>query len=165
MEVFGGMLVEVKKILTRIRLRIGDMQKTRMSDYELTAALNDARTMLWIALGVNYSTIPRKTVTLGNGAALPEDYYSLVSLDRGLVAGEQIYSDDGGEVKLVYNCIPEEAGDDFSIPAMLLLDVTEIAAAIAAGNVSGAAEIASASAQRISQKREYAAIPDREPFR
>lgn len=82
------MLVKADKVLTKIRLRLADMQKVKYADYELLSAMNDARSMLWIAFAENFSSIPQKTIelTLTDGVGpLPDDYYSLVSLTGGVV--------------------------------------------------------------------------------
>ena len=72
--------VPVRLLLTKLRLRLEDMQRTKFSDYELLSALSDAWSMLWIALAENFSTLPRKTVEvilIGGAAPLPDDFYSL----------------------------------------------------------------------------------------
>ena len=56
--------VPVRLLLTKLRLRLEDMQRTKFSDYELLSALSDAWSMLWIALAENFSTLPRKTVEI-----------------------------------------------------------------------------------------------------
>ena len=178
------------ELLTKIRLRVGDMQGARYSDWEALSALNDAMRMLWIALAENFSSIPRvkKELTLINGSApLPKGFYSLVSISEGAyVDGFRVKGE--GKATLVYNCIPPavaEGTDDIAfsdddiacldtdplvpghslaVPA-ISLDLTEIAAAVMQGQTEAAANIAASSAKRISQKREYARIPDRRPFR
>jgi hypothetical protein len=159
------MLARTQAMLTKIRLRTADMQKTRFSDYELTSALNDARTILWIALAERASTIPLKRVeiALSDGRApLPDDYYSLVSIHGGAVEADGVTGES--TVSLVYNSVPPPATENVDIPASLVIDVVEIAAAVAQGQTDTAASIAMASAARVSQKREYAAIPDRRHF-
>jgi hypothetical protein len=145
------------------------MQSTKYSDYELTSALNDAVKMLWITFAEHYSTIPRKTVrvTLTQGSApLPEDYYSLVEISgNAWIDGLRVRGHDR-RVRITYNCIPPSvagAEEEVAVEAVAL-DLTEIAAAIAQGETSIAVQIAESTAKRISQKREYAAIPDRRPF-
>ncbi len=164
------MLIPVDRLLTKIRLRLGDMQKVKLSDYELLSALNDARTMLWIALAENFSSIPLKKATLAmtdGSAPLPEGYYSLVELPPGArVVGEAVESDDE-TVTVVYNCVPEHvssSSEEISVPSSLVLDTVEIAAFIAGGNTDAAATTAGNSARRVSQKREYAKLPDWKHF-
>ena len=48
--------MQAGKVATKIRLRVGDMQKTRFSDYEILSALNDAMSMLWVALAEKWIT-------------------------------------------------------------------------------------------------------------
>jgi hypothetical protein len=122
-------------MITKIRLRVSDMQKTRFSDYDVLSALNDARTMLWIALAETFSTLPRKRVelTLGeNGNAhLPPDYYSLVRISpRGCarVDGFYVRGTPGETVELVYNGLPLPSGDlNYVSPSTPLFEVTETA--------------------------------------
>lgn len=114
-------------MVTKIRLRVSDMQGTKFSDYEILSALNDARTMLWIALAECFSTIPRRrvTLTLTDGrATLPEDYYSLVEKPRDveiegfLVVGKQ------GEAEIVYNGLPLPSEDlGYIVPGTPLFEV------------------------------------------
>jgi hypothetical protein len=181
----------VKDLLTKVRLRVGDMQSSKYSDYEMLQSLNDAMKMLWIALAENFSSIPRsrREIKLVNGSApLPENFYSLVSISDGAhVDGFRIRGSGGESVTLVYNIIPPDltlqtsdiaySDDDIAcldtdplVPAYKLLppavglDMAEITAAIMQGNTSAAVSIAQSTAKRISQKREYAAIPDRRHF-
>jgi hypothetical protein len=225
--------VHAPAMITKIRLRVGDMQGTKFSDYEVVSALNDARTMLWIALAENFSSIPRRRVnlTLTDGRALlPEDFYSLVEEPCGaeidgfyLVRTRPVRLDDGAEdvieleynglplpsedlnyapgeplfevsaipggvrityddyappgielfdmwpieggVKVIYNGVAREGGDDaYTTPLPLVMDVVEISAYILVGNSDGAAAVAKSTAARVSQKREYARIPNRRPF-
>jgi hypothetical protein len=193
-------------MVTKIRLRVSDMQGTKYSDYEVLSALNDARTMLWIALAENFSSIPRRRVrlTLTDGKALlPEDYYSLVEEPCGAeIEGFHIVSGGGADViTLVYNGLPlpsedldyitpgtplfevrsdaggaaliyngysfpaEEDGTYmFTTPLSLVMDVVEIAAYVLAGDNASAAQTAQASARRVSQKREYAGLPNMRPI-
>lgn len=159
----------VGDLVTRIRLRLADMQGTKFSDYELTMALNDALGMLWIALAENFSTLPRRTAVLmmeGGIAPLPEDFYSLVEVTDGHVRGSYIESDKG-QATLVYNALPstvDRLDDSVDLPLTLVLDVVEVAAAIAKGESGNAAGIALMGAKRLSQKREVAAIPDTRHF-
>jgi hypothetical protein len=181
----------VKELLTKIRLRVGDMQGAKYSDYEALGSLNDAMKMLWIALAENYSTIPRvrKEITLVDGRApLPEDFYSLVSISGGARVDGFLVRGGGEKATLVYNIIPPgltEGSDDIAfsdgdkaysdtdplVPGHAMaapaisLDLVEIAAAAMQGDTPTAAAIAAATARRISQKREHAKIPDRRPFR
>jgi hypothetical protein len=183
--------MRVKDLLTKIRLRVGDMQGTKYSDYEALSSLNDAMKMLWIALAENYSSIPRvkKEITLVNGdAPLPGNFYSLVSISEGACVDGFRVKGDGGKATLVYNFIPPALTTDsediafsdddiaysdtdplvpgyaMAVPA-ISLDLVEIAAAVIQGNTQAAASVAASTAKRISQKREYAKIPDRRPFR
>jgi hypothetical protein len=185
------MRVKVSGLMTKVRLRVSDMQRTRYSDYQILSALNDAMKMLWIALAEHFSSIPRVTrkISLIFGtAALPENYYSLVSISDGArVDGFVIRGAGSDTVTLVYNAIPPEltleAGDiafsdddiacedtDPLVPGYALLspavalDMTEITAAIIRDDMDGAAAVAKSSAYRISQQREYAGIPDWTPF-
>lgn len=160
--------MQAGKVATKIRLRVGDMQKTRFSDYEILSALNDAMSMLWVALAENFSRIPQKTVNIvmtDGKAPLPEDYYSLVKKPAGAeIRGMEI---TGAEGELVYNAVPIPAldmADDIRLPLSLLLDCVEVAGAIATGRTDEAASIAGTAARRISQKREISEIPDRVPF-
>jgi hypothetical protein len=180
--------VTVKELLTKLRLRISDMQKTKFSDYELFSALNDAMLMLWITLAENFSSIPRRKVklTLVNGAAsLPRNYYSLVWISPGAIVDGFSVKGEGGTAELEYNsCAPRLVttediaysdtdiaflDDDPLVPIApvlkaVSLDLVEIAAAITQGQTEAAAQIAKSTAARLSQKREYAAIPDTRPF-
>ena len=104
------------EMMVKIRLRVADMQKTRYSDYEVLSALNDARTMLWIALAENFSSIPRKRADLTldeeGKARLPGDYYSLVGISPGArVDGFFITGAPGDTVCLEYNGLPLPSGD------------------------------------------------------
>lgn|GEM_PF-3686513 len=164
------MRIPAGKLIMRLRLRTGDMQAVKFSDYELLAALNDARMMLWMALAERHSTIPRKRalLTMKHGAALlPDDYYTLVEISEGArIVGSQAVS-DALSVELVYNAVPKEAkgeGESVCIPAALVIEAVEIAAAVVSGDVDAAARTAMSAAERVSQKREYARIPDLRPF-
>ena len=164
------MLIVADRLLTKIRLRLQDMQAVKLSDYELLSALNDARSMLWIALAENFSTIPQRKaeLTMTDGAApLPEGYYSLVALPQGArVVGETVESDDG-KTEIIYNAVPEQvssSSEEISVPSSLVLDTVEIAAFIAGGDTGGAVNTAMASARRVSQKREYSKLPDWKHF-
>lgn len=163
--------MRVGDLITKIRLRAGDMQGVRYSDYEMLAALNEARAMLWIALGIYFSTIPRRTVVLeltDGLAPLPEDYYSLAGISENAAVEGGMVRGEGESAELSYNCVPAPAeglGDDIELPRSIEIDVAEIAARAVAGDMNSAAQIAEASARRISQTREYARIPDRRPFR
>lgn len=149
--------VPVRLLLAKLRLRLGDMQKTKFSDYELLSALSDAWKMLWIALAENFSTLPRKTVEviLTDGTApLPDDFYSLVELGGGSTKET---------ARLEYNCAPPpitESVAEIDFPMSLVLDLVEVASAVASGDMSTAMETAKATAARVSQKREYGRIPD-----
>jgi hypothetical protein len=183
--------MRVRDLLTKIRLRTGDMQGAKYSDYEVLESLNDAMKMLWIALAENFSSVPRvkKEITLVNGdATLPENFYSLVSISEGAYIDGFRVRGEGKSATLVYNAIPPaltlEADDiafsdddiaysdtdplvpwhALAVPA-ISLDMVEIAAAIMQGQTESAAKMAMSTAKRISQKREYAKIPDRRPFR
>jgi hypothetical protein len=163
-EVFGRM--RVADLITRIRLRAGDMQRTRFSGYEMLRAVNDAFKMLWIALAENFSSIPRVKAEIplvGGTAPLPENYYTLVSIsDNARIDGYAIRG-EGESVTLVYNAIPSELGEESEINDVFPefeLDLTEIASAIAQGNIGGAVSAAAGTARRISQKREYSKIPN-----
>ncbi len=164
------MLIPAEKLITKIRLRLGDMQAVKLSDYELLSALGDARSMLWIALAENFSTIPQKraVLTMTNGSApLPKGYYSLVELPaKARVFGERVES-DAEKVEIVYNAVPKPVSattESVSVPSSLVLDTVEIAAFIAGGNTDAAATTAGNSARRVSQKREYSKLPDWKPF-
>jgi hypothetical protein len=204
--------VHAPAMVTKIRLRVGDLQKTKYSDYEVLSALNDARSMLWIALAENFSTVPRRRIqiTLTDGEALlPEDYYSLVEKPCGVeiegfhVTREHPANASEGEdvITLVYNGLPlpsedldyivpgtplfevraiengaeiiyngysfpaeEDGSYMFTTPLSLVMDVVEIAAYVLAGNNGAAAETAQTSARRVSQKREWGAIPNLRPI-
>jgi hypothetical protein len=117
-------------MVTKIRLRVGDMQGTKYSDYEVLSALNDARTMLWIALAENFSSIPRRRVelTMVDGQALlPEDFYSLVEEPRGAeicgaymmrICPAGLPEDIEDVVTLEYNGLPAPSEDmDYIVPA------------------------------------------------
>lgn len=166
------MLVKADKVLTKIRLRLADMQKVKYADYELLSAMNDARSMLWIAFAENFSSIPQKTIelTLTDGVGpLPDDYYSLVSLTGGVVDGMTVVGMTvvgGDTANLVYNSVPMpvETDGDFDFPLSFMLDLVEIASAIVQGNTDAAVQIAMTSAKRVSQKREYSSIPDTRHF-
>lgn len=153
-------------LMTRTRLRLGDMQGTRYSDYELLAAVGNAAKMLWIALAEHYSSIPRKSVALKlrNGfAPLPGDFYTLVGISGGARIEGMRVRGDGETVELTYNGVPKPLVDensDVELPHSLTLDAVEVTAAILTGNIEGAAELANASAARIAQKREFARLPD-----
>jgi hypothetical protein len=196
-------------MVTKIRLRVSDMQGTKYSDYEVLSALNDARSMLWIALAESFSTIPRRRVelTLTDGEALlPEDYYSLVEKPCGveiegfhavrtrpadadgedvvtlvynglplpsedldyIVPGTPLFEvevlDGGNGAAIIYNGYSFPAEEDgsymFTTPLSLVMDVVEIAAYILAGKNAAAAETAQNSARRVSQKREWDAVPN-----
>jgi hypothetical protein len=208
--------VHAPAMVTKIRLRVSDLQGTKYSDYEVLSALNDARTMLWIAMAENFSTIPRRRVqlTLTDGQALlPEDYYSLAEKPCGVEiegfhavrtrpdgrtagAGEDVITliynglplpsedldyivpgtplfevhaiDDGDGAEIVYNGYSFPAEEDgsymFTTPLSLVMDVVEIAAYVLAGNNAAAAETAQNSARRVSQKREWGAVPNLRPI-
>lgn len=165
------MLIQARQMVAKIRLRLQDMQKTAFSDYELLSALNDARSMLWMALAENFSGIPRKTlaITLVDGKApLPDDYYTLVSMPCGAcIDGFEIVVPKADTAELVYNAMPvdvHEMADSVSVPAALMIDLSAIAALIAQGDLENAKNTAMESANRISQKREHAGVPDRRPF-
>jgi hypothetical protein len=124
--------VHAPAMVTKIRLRVSDMQGTKYSDYEVLSALNDARTMLWIALAECFSTIPRRRVrlTLTDGRAmLPEDYYSLVEKPRGVeIEDFHAVSEQGGagEVEIVYNGLPLPSEDlDYITPGTPLFETRE----------------------------------------
>jgi hypothetical protein len=92
---------------------------------------------------------------------LPDGYYSLVCLSAGArVDGADIVG-DSDKADITYNSVPPPAGmgDHIEFPLSLALDVVEISALILSGESSSAAGVAANSAQRVSQKREYAAIP------
>lgn len=160
--------MKARKLVNRVRLRIGDTQGTRFSDYELLAAVNNAIKMLWIALAEHYSTIPRNRVTLkikDGSAALPADYYSLVELTGkdARIEGFKVYCEEEDTVDLTYNYTPkpvESETSSITLPYSLTLDAVEIAATIAGGNIESAASLADTTATRIAQKREYARLPD-----
>lgn len=149
--------VPVRLLLTKLRLRLEDMQRTKFSDYELLSALSDAWSMLWIALAENFSTLPRKTVEVilvGGTAPLPDDFYSLVELGDGST---------GETARLEYNCVPPPITDsaaEIDFPTSLVLDLVEVASAVVSGNMTAATETAKSTAARVSQKREYGKIPD-----
>ena len=176
--------------MAKTRLRVGDPHGTDYSDYEIVSALNDAIWMLWIALAENHSSIPRtKTeITLANGeATLPNDFYSLVSVSGAAVDGF-VLRGEADRAELVYNrappmmtatggdiafsdgdtaCLdtdPLVSGLDLAAPA-LGLDLVSAAAEIVKGRTEAGAAIAGAAARRISQKREYARVPNKRPFR
>jgi hypothetical protein len=111
--------VHAPEMVTKIRLRVGDMQETKYSDYEVLAALNNARTMLWTALADSFSSIPRRwieMVLVDGRALLPEDYYSLVDKPCGIeidgfhavrVRPAPFWADGKPDViTLVYNGLP-----------------------------------------------------------
>lgn len=157
--------VPVRLLLAKLRLRLGDMQKTKFSDYELLSALSDAWVMLWIALAENFSTIPRKSVqvALTNGSGpLPDDFYSLIGLEDGIVRDGRVEG-SGEKAMLEYNCVPSpitESAAEIDFPTSLVLDLVEVASAVASGNTTAGTETARATATRVSQKREYGKIPD-----
>jgi hypothetical protein len=146
------------------------MQKKVFSDYELMIALNDAVQMLWIALAENFSTMTRtKTIlpVVGGSAPLPDDFYSLVSIQEGASVHGLFAESDAPNVEIEYNRLPRPAvspKDALEIPVSMILDAAEIAAALVTEGTGGAIGIASSCAQRISQKREYSVIPDWRPF-
>lgn len=119
--------VHAPAMVTKIRLRVSDMQGTKYSDYEVLSALNDARTMLWIALAENFSSIPRRRVTLtltGGRALLPEDYYSLVEKPRDAEIEGFSVAGTGETVTLVYNALPLPSEDlDYITPGTPLFEV------------------------------------------
>lgn len=165
--------MKADKLIVKIRLRLGDMQATQYSDYELLAALSEARQMLWLALAENFSTIPQRTETLAlvaGAALLPDDFYSLVCLPPpAYVDGDMVRDEKNptAEVSLVYNAIPPAVAgidDDVSFAGSLLMDMTEISYHVAKGEMDAAQGVALSSARRVSQKREMAAIPDTRPF-
>jgi hypothetical protein len=166
----GILHVKAGDLLTRVRLRLRDMQKKNFSDYELMIALNDAVQMLWIALAENFSTVPvTKTIlpVVGGSAPLPRDFYSLVSLQKGAVVNGFFVESDESGVEIEYNRLPSpaiNAGDALEIPVSMILDTVEITAALLTEGTAGAVNVAMSSAQRISEKREYSAIPDWRPF-
>jgi hypothetical protein len=118
-------------MITKIRLRVSDMQKTRYSDYEVLSALNDARTMLWIALAESFSSLPRKkaelTLDADGRAPLPADYYSLVRISPGArVEGFFAAGAGGLTVSLEYNGLPLPSGDlNYVSPASPLFELKE----------------------------------------
>ena len=125
--------VHAPAMVTKIRLRVGDMQGTKYSDYEVVSALNDARTMLWIALAENFSSIPRRrvTLTLTDGQALlPEDFYSLVEEPCGAeICGFHVARRRGGdgEIELYYNGLPLPSEDlDYIVPKTPLFEVRQL---------------------------------------
>jgi hypothetical protein len=131
--------VHAPAMVTKIRLRASDMQGTKYSDYEILSALNDARTMLWIALAENFSTIPRRRVqlTLTDGEALlPEDFYSLVEEPRGAeICGFHVVRTRGANppegaedvITLEYNGLPLPSEDlDYIVPGTPLFEVWAI---------------------------------------
>jgi hypothetical protein len=119
------------EMITKIRLRVSDLQKTRYSDYEVLSALNDARTMLWIALAESFSTIPRKRIELtldADGRAhLPPDYYSLAGISRERrVEGFFVCGPPGVKILLEYNGLPMPSGDlNYTEPSDPLFEVKE----------------------------------------
>jgi hypothetical protein len=121
--------VHAPAMTAKIRLRVSDMQRVKYSDYEVLSALNDARTMLWIALAENFSTIPRRRVrlTLTDGRALlPEDFYSLVEEPRGAeICGFHVVRKGGGNIiTLEYNGLPLPSEDlDYITPGTPLFEV------------------------------------------
>ena len=152
--------VPVRLLLTKLRLRLEDMQRTKFSDYELLSALSDAWSMLGIALAETFSTLPRKTVEVilvGGTAPLPDDFYSLYSL---VELGDGSTSETA---RLEYNCVPPPITDsaaEIDFPTSLVLDLVEVASAVVSGNMTAATETAKSTAARVSQKREYGKIPD-----
>ena len=160
----------VKQLLTKVRLRIKDMQNTKFSDYELLSALNIAVQTLWMALAERFSSLPRLTTILPmeNGvAALPKDFYSLVHIqDNAAVDGFFVVSEEHN-VEITYNRLPVPAiniDDTVEVPASMVLDVVEMTAALLTQGMGSVINIAMASANRIAQKREHGAIKDQKPF-
>ena len=94
-------------------------------------------------------------VILTDGTApLPDDFYSLVELGDGSTKET---------ARLEYNCVPPlitESVAEIDFPMSLVLDLVEVASAVASGDMSTAMETAKATAARVSQKREYGRIPD-----
>ncbi|GHV45858.1 hypothetical protein FACS1894204_06190 [Synergistales bacterium] len=175
----------IYNLLPKLRLRARDMQKTGVSDYEALAALNDAKTMLWIALAESASSIPRKSVTLDlidGVAALPGDFYSLVYIQPGVYVDGFVVRGGYASAELEYNSIPVQADAHYvftddeeailddeplvpipysnGVPPAIALDTVEVARYILSGDTDGAAQTAQATARRLCQKREYGAIPD-----
>jgi hypothetical protein len=112
--------VHARAMVTKIRLRVSDMQGAKYSDYEVLSALNDARSMLWIALAESFSTVPRRRVRLtleGGRALLPEDFYSLAERPCGVeIEGFHVVG-NRDEVELVYNGLPLPSEDlDYIVP-------------------------------------------------
>jgi hypothetical protein len=166
----GVLHVRAGDLMTRMRLRIGDMQKKKLSDYELLIALNNAVRMLWIALAENFSTIPRITAILPivNGTApLPKDFYSLASIQKGAAVNGFFVESDEPNVEICYNRLPSSAAnadDAVEIPESMIAETVEAATAVMTGNMESAVNIVAQNAQRVSQKREHAAIPNWRPF-
>jgi hypothetical protein len=166
----GVLHVQAKDLLTKVRLRIRDMQKTKISDYELMSALNDAVEMLWIALAERFSSIPRTSTILQmvNGSApLPKDFYSLIHVQKDAVVNGLFVESEDPYVKITYNRLPTPAvgpEDAVEVPVSMTLDVVEITAALSVEGMGDAVGIASSSAARIAQKREHGAVKDGRPF-
>lgn len=162
------MLVPVHKAIQKVRLKLNDMQSTKYSDYEVLSALNDGRTMLHIALSEHFSRIGQRTVeiTAVDGVAqLPDDYYTLVDIGGGYIVGNEIVG-VGDTATITYHSVPKHLmeKDNMDIPASLFVDLVEVAKFIVQGDMSSAVSTLQATAKRVSQKREYAAIPDKVHF-
>ena len=173
MAVFrGGVLMRAGLVLTKIRLRLGDMQKVKFSDYELTSALNDALLILWITLAEKFSRFTKKeaVITLADGRApLPEDFYTLAAEPDGFqITGDEIVGRaDAETATLVYYSLPSPVvlhDDDVRVPLSLLPEFIEMAASVALCDTERAAGIAESAARRIAMKREIHAIPDKIAF-
>ncbi|MDR1649930.1 MAG: hypothetical protein LBR71_06675 [Synergistaceae bacterium] len=150
------------------------MQKTTFSDYELLSTLNDARTILWMNLAEQFSSIPRKQAALAFGpdgsAPLPDDFYTLADNlpAAGLAVNGLIVTGGGGEAQISYYSLPEHIDDPiagvFETPLSLVLETVEIAALLAKGETRAARETALLAAARFGQKRERRGLSDTKPF-
>jgi hypothetical protein len=157
-------------------------------------ALNEAVSLLWRQLNLNYSSLTRKTqgydFSETHSALLPEDFVSVVSLELlGVTSTEQhpitlpeakpgsLYTVNPriegehilgwGQVKMVYNYQPREVTlleDVIDVPDSLIYDLVAITANVVTQQMDAARQRADEAARATSQTREYAGPRHRRGF-
>jgi hypothetical protein len=91
-----------------------------------------------------------------------------ISYSGYAIPGTQLFelTDTENGVRVNYNGHPFEDDALYMVttPLALVIDVVEIASFILAGNTEGAVQVAGNTATRVSQKREYARVPNSRPI-
>lgn len=80
-------MLSVKRLVTSMRFRLGDMQGTRFSDYELIEAINRAASLLFARMGARFVwAAAKKTVVVvdeeAGSALIPRDFHSMRRVTR-----------------------------------------------------------------------------------